>query len=96
MSEAGHILEQYLSRIGLSRPADAAQQVQVTLLRQWTDHLDDVLEAEELPGDQRVRIIRAMIYGGVPSRAEAEIRLELTEEMIKLAERSTFPKVLPR
>lgn len=91
MSEARHILEQYLSRIGLSRPKDSAQQFTVTLLRQWTDHLDEVLEAEKLPGDVRIRIIRAMVYGGAPTLAEAEVREQLTAETIKLAENGIFP-----
>lgn len=96
MSEAREILENYLRRIGLSRPSDVAQQVQVTLLRQWTEHLDQVLADERLPGDLRTRIVRAVIYGGVPTLAEAEIRQEMTAEMIHLAERGTFPPARPR
>jgi len=87
-SGARAILETYLQRIGLSRPADIAQQVQLTLLRQWTEHLDDVLDAEGLPAGLRTRIIRAVVYGGAPSLAEGEIRQEMTAEMIKLAERT--------
>ncbi len=96
MSEAREILEDYLARIGLGHPSDAAQQVQVTLLRQWCDHLADVLEAENppIPGDQRARIIRAVIYGGAPNLAEQEIRQELAAEMTKLAERSV-PRLDP-
>jgi hypothetical protein len=95
MSEAREILKDYLRRIGLSRPADAAQRVQITLLEQWSDHLADVLEAENppIPGDQRSRIIRAVIYGGTPTLAEAEIRQELTAEMIQMAERTIPPPV---
>ena len=96
MSEAREILENYLRRIGLSRPADIAQQVQITLLRQWTEHLDQVLADERVPGDLRIRIVRAVIYGGTPTLAEAEIRDELTAEMVKLAERGVFPKEVPR
>jgi len=66
----------------------------VTLLRQWTDHLADVLEAENIPGDQRSRIIRAVVYGGTPNLAEQEIRQEMTAEMVKLAERSV-PRLDP-
>lgn len=92
VSETRRVLEAYLARIGLSRPVDAAMKVQVTLLRQWTEHLDDVLAAENLPADVRLRIVRAVIYGGVPTLAEAEIRQEMTAEMIKLAER-TLPRM---
>lgn len=90
MSEAREILKDYLRRIGLSRPADDAQQLQVTLLHQWCDHLGDVLEAEDPPiaADQRSRIIRAVIYGGTPTLAEAEIRQEMTAEMMRMAERT--------
>jgi hypothetical protein len=93
VSESRRVLEAYLARIGLSRPADAAMQVQVTLLRQWTEHLDDVLEAESLPADVRARIIRAVIYGGAPSLAEAEIRQEMTAEMTDVLSRSTAPRM---
>lgn len=96
MSEIREILENYLRRIGLSHPKDAAQQVQITLLRQWVEHLDQVLADERVPGDLRVRVVRAMIYGGVPTLAEAEIRQEMTAEMIHLAEHGTFPKAAPR
>ena len=92
MSEARHILEQYLSRIGMSRPKDSAQQFAVTL-RQWTEHLDEVLTAEDLPGDVRARIIRAMIYGGAPTLAEAEVREQMFAEMVKLAEHGIFPRM---
>ena len=84
-SGARAILEGYLQRIGLRRPSDIAQQVQITLLRQWTEHLDDVLDAEGLPAGLRERIIRAVVYGGAPSLAEGEIRQEMVTEMLDLA-----------
>jgi hypothetical protein len=95
MSEAREILKDYLRRIGLTRPADVAQRVQITLLEQWCDHLADVLEAETppIPGDQRARIIRAVIYGGAPTLAEQEIRQEMTREMSQMAERTIPPPV---
>jgi hypothetical protein len=89
VSEARATLERYLARIGLSAPEDAALQVQTTLLRQWVDHLDDVLEAEDLPALKRERIIRAMIYGGAPNLAEQEIRQQLTAEMKDVLSRGT-------
>jgi hypothetical protein len=92
MSEARHILETYLARIGLSQPADAVQQVQITMLRQWTEHLDDVLHAELIPFEQRSRIIRAMIYGGAPHQAEEEIRTRVAFEMRDFIEHHAGPR----
>lgn len=87
MSEARDILDRYLVRTGLSRPADAAQQFQVTLMRQWVEHLDEVLEANGVPGQLRVTIVREFIYGVVPQQAEESIRANLVQEMKDLHER---------
>jgi hypothetical protein len=87
-SETRLLLEQYLGRIGMSRPHDAALQVQLTLLRQWCEHLADVLEAEQIPFVLGRSIIRQMIYGGVPSLAEQEIRGRLVDEMVTMQARA--------
>jgi hypothetical protein len=91
VSATRDILEQYLRRLGLSAPADAVLQIQVTLLRQWCEHLEDVLEAEAVDAARRLRIIRAMIYGGTPHLAEQEIRQQMTTEMAKLAPHANPP-----
>lgn len=82
MSEAQDKLNHYLHSIGLSHYADAAQQVHISLLRQWINHLDYVLK-HEIPRDSelRRRIIAGMIYGGSPTLAEAEMRAQMTNEM---------------
>jgi hypothetical protein len=84
MSEARDALEQYLARTGLSRPADAAQQYQVALMRQWSDHLDDVLE-HNMPDwpELRSTIIREFIYGVTPQAAEADLRAELSDDLLR-------------
>jgi hypothetical protein len=74
MSEAGNILSRYLQRTGLRHPADAAWQFQVALLRQWIDHLDEVLDSNGVDPQVRRTIIREFIYGTVPKQAEAELR----------------------
>jgi hypothetical protein len=88
VSETRFRLEQYLTRIGMSCPADAAQQYQVALMRQWADHLDIVLE-HNLPDQPELRstIIREFIYGAVPQAAEADLRAEMATEMTQLRER---------
>ena len=96
MSEARDILERYLQRTGLRQPADAAQQYTVTLLRQWVDHLDEVLDANHVATETRLRIIREFIYGAVPDGAEAELRVSMHRDMTYWAERAgpalrTFP-----
>lgn len=91
MSEAREILERYLARTGLSRPADAAQQFQVALMRQWAEHLDEVLEANHVEPGLRHTVIREFIYGVVPQQAEESIRANLVREMTELHERGTFP-----
>jgi hypothetical protein len=93
MSEARDRLEMYLARTGLSRPADGAQQYQVTLMRQWTDHLDDVLE-NNIPDwpELRSTIIREFIYGMTPRAAEAELRTELSDDLLQyVREHGTLP-----
>jgi hypothetical protein len=99
MSEARHILDQYLQRTGLRSPSDAAQQFQVTLLRSWIDHLDAVLEANRnrdlRDPEARNTIIREFIYGAVPEQAEAELRVEMHADMTYWAERARIdPSVL--
>lgn len=86
------ILDDYLARTGLDRPADAAQQYQVALLRQWTDHLDAVLEAEGIGEPVRTRIIRGVIWGSTPQNAEAGLRTEMVTEMTRLLEERGVPR----
>lgn len=91
MSEARYILEQYLGRTGLRQPSDAAQQFQVSLLRQWIDHLDEVLDANRVPAELRITIVREFIYGTVPLDAEAELRVAMHADMTYRAERAKGP-----
>jgi hypothetical protein len=84
MSEAAHLLSQHLRRVGMDKPADAAQQFQVTLLRQWADHLEAVLDDNGIDRDKALAIIRQVIYGGVPGAAEAELRETISEEHLQV------------
>jgi hypothetical protein len=88
MSEARHVLDSYLQRTGLRNPADAAQQFQVTLLRQWVDHLDEVLDSNGVDPQKRMTIVREFIYGTVPADAEAELRVAMHKDMTYWAERA--------
>jgi hypothetical protein len=88
MSEARGILERYLARTGLRQPSDAAQQYIVALLRQWTDHLDEVLDANHVPPDVRSTVIREFLYGAAPLQAEAELRTAMHDDMTYWAERA--------
>lgn len=88
MSEARHILDAYLQRTGLRNPVDAAQQFQVSLLRGWIDHLDEVLDSNGVNPQVRRTIIREFIYGTVPEQAEAELRVSMHEDMTYWAERA--------
>ena len=87
------MLDRYLGRLGLRTPADAAQQFQVTLMRQWIDHLDEVLDANRVPGQLRLTIIREFLYGAMPALAEAELREEMSAEAKRLLEQR--PLILP-
>jgi hypothetical protein len=88
MSEARDILDAYLARTGLRHPADAAQQFQVSLLRGWIDHLDEVLDANHVDGRTRITVIREFIYGTVPENAEAELRTAMHADMTYWAGRA--------
>lgn len=88
MNEARHALDRYLERTGLRYPADAAQQYQVTLLRQMVDHLDEVLEKNGVDYHMRMLIVREFIYGTVPKNAEAELRVSMHKDMTYWAERA--------
>lgn len=86
MSEARQILENYLQSTGLRQPSDAAKQFQLSLLRGWIDHLDEVLAANRVPRDLRITIVREFIYGTVPLDAEAELRTAMHADMTYWAE----------
>lgn len=88
MSEARDILDRYLQRTGLRQPVDAAWQFQVTLLRQWVDHLDEVLDSNRVDPQTRITVIREFIYGIVPQDAEAELRVTMQKDMTYWAERA--------
>jgi hypothetical protein len=92
MNEARDTFEHYLSRIGLRVPADAAQQFQVTLMRQWCDHLDEVLEHNLPDPALRSLIIREFLYGVVPVMAEAGLREEMYADTVRLIENAGIPR----
>jgi hypothetical protein len=89
---AVYILDDYLTRTGLDRPADAAQQYQTELLRQWVTHLEAVLEAEYVPAPVADRIIRGVIWGSVPQQAEAGIRTAMADDTARLLESRGVPR----
>jgi hypothetical protein len=91
MTEARAILDQYLARTGLRHPSDAAQQYTVTLLRQWVAHLDEVLDANHLPPELRLTVVREFIYGAVPLDAEAGLRTAMHADMTYRAQRAVPP-----
>jgi hypothetical protein len=89
MSEARDIFGRYLQRTGLRQPSDAAQQYTVSLLRQWTEHLAEVLEANEIEPYRRAQIIREFLYGAVPLEAEAELRMTMRADWAQRLARGT-------
>lgn len=80
-------LTQYLNEAGIHVPVDAAQQLQITMLHQWLDHLEVVLTEEtDLDRAERDRVVRAMMYGAVPQNADAQLRIIQTAQQVsKLA-----------
>ncbi len=80
MTYARDRLDQHLASIGMSNPTDVGQQYAISVLRQLLDHLEIVLTDEGVDAVLRNRIIREMIYGGVPTQAEAVLRDELAKE----------------
>lgn len=98
MSYATALLEHYVETVGLREYlGDALYQFQVTLLRQWVGHLEEVLTAEHTDTDTAERIIRGFVYGCVPGAAEAEYRIEqhhvMTDMMSRLPPTIGFPGV---
>jgi len=93
MGGAASFLNSYLREVGMGGPpADAAQQLQLTLLRQWTDHLEHALREEGVDGATAMRVIRSMIYGAVPMRADAEMRVWLMDEQRRHLETCAPPR----
>jgi hypothetical protein len=76
--EAAAMLGDYLRSNGYAQPEDAAQLMQVTMLREWIGHLCTVLHEEtSLNREAKMRVIRAMIYGAVPRESELALRKSL-------------------
>lgn len=71
---ASHILDGYLRDVHMEHPADAAEQYQLCLLRQWMDHLEVVMRDNDVPNEVAGRILREFLYGAMPQHAEAEMR----------------------
>jgi hypothetical protein len=91
-AEAAQMLTDYLRANGYPPvPQDAAQQLQLTMLREWIAHLCAVLNQEtDLNRAAKMRVIRAMIYGSVPRDAELQMRKHLTQTHIGQAARADF------
>lgn len=88
---ASHLLDGHLRRLGISKPADGPWQFQVEVLRSLLAKLDVILQDEQLPEGQRDRIMRCLLYGGVPGAAEAGLRDEMTQQMAGLSVRTSRP-----
>lgn len=78
---ASHLLADHLRRLGISKPADGPWQFQVEVLRSLLAKLDVIMQDEQppIPEAQRDRIMRCLLYGGVPGAAEAGLRDEITD-----------------
>jgi hypothetical protein len=72
---ARSLAEDYFRRIGQPRDGslDAFHQYEMTLIREWLDRLEAVLDDEGVPRDTAYRVVRCMLYGA-PTQAAAEVR----------------------
>lgn len=90
------LLDRYLRGLGLHQARDPAVAYQAALARQMTEHLAEVLDANEIAPSLRRVILREFLYGITPSQAEADLRQEMAAEMTRLAERAgPVPWVIP-
>ena len=82
-------MEDYFRRTG--RPGtpglDAAYQYQTMVLRDLLERLEVILDDEHLPEEMAKRVLRCMLYGS-PSVADAELRIQQTEQIKELLERT--------
>jgi hypothetical protein len=81
MSYASDQLRRITNLNGDGRPKDAAYNYQLAVLREILSVVEDVLNEEHVPDEVAERIIRTVIYGGRPHRADADQRIELTAEL---------------
>ena len=89
--EAMEMLTSSLRNNGYQKVEDVAQQLQLTMLREWIAHLCTVLNEEtELTRTGKMRVIRAMIYGAVPRDAEVQMRRHLADLRIQDVTRYGF------
>jgi hypothetical protein len=79
---ARSLAEDYFRRTGQPRDGslDAFHQYEMTLIREWLDRLEAVLDDEGVPRDTAYRVVRCMLYGA-PGQAAAEVRMRYDAEM---------------
>ena len=94
MGYADQIVADHFQRTGQPRAGafDGAYQYQVTVLRDLLTRLEVILDDEGVPRDTAKRVIRCMLYG-MPSQADAELRMRQTEEMTKLLMEQAPPPI---
>jgi hypothetical protein len=95
MSYSGEQLRRITNLTGGEQLRDAAYQYQYTVLREILSVVEDVLNEEGVPREVAERIIRTVIYGGRPHRADADQRIELTAQLAEaLQHRPPTPRIV--
>ena len=81
-------MEDYFRRTGYpgAQALDAAYQYQVTVLRDFLERLEVILDDEQVPQSTAQRVLRCLLYGS-PSVADAELRMQQTGQIKDLLAR---------
>lgn len=73
---ARHLLREYLHRLGLASPQDAAEQVTHTMLADMVERLEVILADHHVPAADVAGILRTLILGCLPGKAETQMRIQ--------------------
>jgi hypothetical protein len=84
--DVSRMLNDYLERTG-GRSRDAYGFYTENVLRELLSVLEAVLDGEHVPRTVAYRILRGVIYGGRPHRADEDARQEMTKMLTDMAMR---------
>ena len=94
MNNADRLFERYMKRTGhWNRPVDGVLQFQHTYILDVLRRLEVILDDEGVSPETATRVMRGVLYGA-PGEAEAELRIQQQEAMIREMSKQSPPRLV--
>lgn len=93
---ADQIIRDAARRLGLGHATatDPFSKATISLIHTMAVQLEVALEEEGIEAEAAERVVKRFVYGALPNRADAELRLEVMSERIDAERRKAYDTLL--